>query len=65
VAATTTGVHVGGGERFHDLPEKDQHSHVVAALGYALFGGGEGKPLPKPGYRKWKYAEGSPHAAEN
>ena len=40
-------VHVGGGERFHDLPEKDGHSHVVDALGYALLGGGEGKP-PRP-----------------
>jgi hypothetical protein len=37
-------VHVGGGERFHDIPEKDQHSHIVDALGYALLGGGEGKP---------------------
>jgi hypothetical protein len=36
-------IHVGGGERFHDLPEKDEHSHVVDALGYALLGGGEGR----------------------
>jgi hypothetical protein len=49
-------VYVGGGERFHDLPEKDQHSHIVDALGYALCGGGEHKPQLKPGYRQWKYA---------
>jgi hypothetical protein len=36
-------VHVGGGERFHDIPEKDEHSHVADALGYGLLGGGEGR----------------------
>jgi hypothetical protein len=58
-------IYVGGGERFHDLPEKDEHSHIVDALGYALLGGGEGKPRPKPGYRQWPYGIGSPYASEN
>lgn len=35
-------VRVSGGERFHDTPEKNEHSHVADALQYALLGAGEG-----------------------
>lgn len=38
---------VAGAERFHDSPEKNQYSHVVEALEYALVGGGEGRALVK------------------
>jgi hypothetical protein len=47
---------VSGGERFHDLPEKDEHSHVADALQYALLGAGEGQPLKRPGARRYEYS---------
>ncbi len=34
-------VNVGGGERFHDKPEKNEYSHVNDAEQYALLGAGE------------------------
>ncbi len=34
-------INVGGGERFHEKPDKNDFSHVNDALQYALLGGGE------------------------
>lgn len=34
-----------GQERFSDKPEKNEYSHVGEALGYALCGGGENRPI--------------------
>ncbi|MDP2876749.1 MAG: hypothetical protein Q8O00_11235 [Holophaga sp.] len=36
---------VAGAERYHDAPDKNQYSHVVEALEYAMVGGGEGRAL--------------------
>ncbi len=36
---------VSGAERFRDVPDKNQHSHVAEALEYLLIGGGEGRPI--------------------
>ena len=41
-------VQISGQERFKDQPNKNQHSHVGDALGYALLGGGEFKRLTRP-----------------
>ena len=38
-------VEISGQERFRDIPNKNQHSHVGDAAGYCLLGGGEGKTL--------------------
>ncbi len=46
---------VSGGEKFHDLPEKDEHSHIVDALGYALLGAGELRMPPRPGVSRPPY----------
>ncbi len=36
---------VAGVERFRDVPDKNQHSHVAEALEYLLIGSGEGRPI--------------------
>ncbi len=41
-------VQISGQERFKDQPNKNQHSHVGDALGYALLGGGEFRRLTRP-----------------
>lgn len=38
---------VAGAERFHDMPDKNQFSHIVEAAEYAMVGGGEGRALVK------------------
>ena len=35
-------VQVPGDERFHDVPDKNMHSHVADSLQYCLMGAGEG-----------------------
>jgi hypothetical protein len=48
-------IQVGGSDRYHDLPDKDAHSHVADALGYALLGGGEGAP-DRSKYKRFEYS---------
>jgi hypothetical protein len=40
-------VQISGQDRFRDKPNKNQHSHVGDALGYALLGGGEFRRLTR------------------
>jgi hypothetical protein len=39
-------IKVSGADRFAEMPQKDEHSHIADALQYALLGAGEGR-LPK------------------
>ena len=36
-----------GQERFRDVPNKNEHSHVGDAFGYLVLGGGEHKRMTK------------------
>ena len=46
-------VEVSGQERFKDVPNKNQHSHVGDALGYCLLGGGEHRRLVRGAVNKY------------
>lgn len=49
-------IHVSGTEKFADVPEKDEHSHIADALQYALLGAGEGR-LPKaPNAKRYEFS---------
>jgi len=37
----------GGQERFRDMPNKNEHSHVGDAYGYLMLGGGEHRSLTR------------------
>jgi len=37
----------GGQERFRDVPNKNEHSHVGDAYGYLMLGGGEHRTLTR------------------
>ena len=41
-------VKVAGDERYHDQPDKNQYSHPVEALEYAMLGAGEGRMALQP-----------------
>ena len=49
-------IKVSGAERFADMPQKDEHSHIADALQYALLGAGEGHLPRRPNLQRPEYS---------
>jgi hypothetical protein len=49
-------INVSGTERFAEMPQKDEHSHIADALQYALLGAGEGHLPRRSDLRRFEYS---------